>query len=423
MQTSLERIADKAKRLKEYRFRDLYRMLNEEYLHECWLKLNKNAATGVDGISYQQYGINLTDNIRQLVERLKRKSYRARLVRRQHIPKGNGKMRPLGIPAIEDKLVQYGVMQILQAIYEQDFLDCSYGYRPGRGALDAVHWLRNNLNTHIAYVVEADIKGYFDNINHDWMIKMLEQRINDKVLLRLIKKWLIAGILEPEGEVVHPITGTPQGGIISPILANIYMHYALNLWVEKVVKKHCKGKVLLCVYADDFVTAFEHKDEAIRFYNVLGKRLEKFGLSLSMEKTKIIRFSRFEIEKNGAFEFLGFEFRWIITRKGKPWIQRTTSKKKLLNSIRNFKDWCKKNREKPLKKILATLKSKLCGYYNYYGVIGNSSSLWSFYFKAIGILFKWLNRRSQRKSYTWKGFEEMLKHFGIKVPKIVETYP
>lgn len=421
MQTSLERIADKAKRMKEYRFRDLYRMLNEEFLHECWLKLNKNAATGVDKVSYQEYAENLTVNIRELVERLKRKSYRSKLVRRHFIPKGNGKMRPLGIPATEDKLLQYAVTQILQAIYEQDFLDCSYGYRPGRGAIDAVQWLKKNLCA-CHYVVDADIKGYFDSINHDWMIKMLEQRINDNSLLRLIRKWLKAGVLEPKGEVIHPITGTPQGGIISPILANIYMHYVLNLWFEKVVKKHCKGRALLCVYADDFIAAFQYREDATRFYNVLGKRLEKFSLSLSMEKTKIIRFSQYEVEKNGTYEFLGFEFRWVLNRKGRPWIRRTTSKKKFMNSIRNFKTWCKKYRTCKLESFFKTLNSKLRGYYNYYGLMGNSKRLWEFFRIVKMILYKWMNRRSQRESYTWEGFEEMIKHFRILKPRIVETY-
>lgn len=422
MQTSLERIAEKAKRLKKYRFRDLYRMLNEEYLHECWKKLNKNAAVGIDEVSHQEYGENLTENIRLLVERLKQKKYKAKLVRRQYIPKGDGKMRPLGIPAIEDKLLQYAVMQILQAIFEQDFFDFSYGYRPKKGALDAVRWLKRSLQVYIGHVVEADIKGFFDNISHEWMIRMLEQRINDRALLRLIKKWLKAGVLEPKGEIIHPLTGTPQGGIISPILANIYMHYALNLWFEKAVKKHCKGKALLCVYADDFVAAFQHKEEADKFYNVLGKRLEKFGLMLSMEKTKIVRFSRFEIDKNGTFEFLGFEFRWVLSRQGKPWIKLNTSKKKLLKSVGNFKNWCNKNRSKPLKTLVKTLKAKLRGYYNYYGVIGNYKRLGTFYHRIKGILFKWLNRRSQRTSYKWNGFNEMLKHFEIEPPRIIHDF-
>lgn len=421
MQTSLERIAEKAKKIRNYRFRDLYRMLNEEFLHECFRKLNKNASVGIDEISYKQYEENLKENILKLVSALKEKRYRARLVRRKYIPKGDGKMRPLGIPAIEDKLVQYAVTQILQAIFEQDFLECSFGYRPKKGALDAVKELKRNLKVS-SFVVEADIKGFFDNMSHDWMVKMLEQRINDNALIRLIKKWLKAGVLEPKGDIIHPIAGTPQGGVISPMLANIYMHYALNLWFEKVVKKHCKGKAILCVYADDFVAAFQRKGDAERFYSVLGKRLGKFGLSLSKEKTKTIKFCPFEIRNSETFDFLGFEFRWELSRRGYPWISLKTSKKKLLKSIRTFKDWCRKIRDKPLKYIMNILRAKLRGYYNYYSVVGNSKRLRIFYHWVRNILFKWLNRRSQRKSYKWRGFSEMLKYYRIDAPRLVHNF-
>lgn len=422
MQTSLKRIADKARRQKKYRFCDLYRMLNEEFLLECWGRLNKNAATGVDGVSYQEYDQKLQENIRTLVESLKRKSYHAKLIRRQYIPKGNGKLRPLGILAIEDKLVQYAVMLILQAIYEQDFLESSYGYRPGKGALDAVRWMKRTINTYCNHVVEADIRGFFDNINHDWMMRMLEQRINDKALLGLIQKWLKAGVMETDGKVIHPITGTPQGGIISPVLANIYMHYVLNLWFEKVVKKYGKGKAVLCVYADDFVAAFRYREDAERFYNVLGKRLGKFALKLSPEKTKMIPFSPYGQEHNETFEFLGFEFRWVLSRKGKPWIKLMTSKKKLQQSIRNCKEWCKKNRYLRTGDFLETIKAKLRGHYNYFGTIGNSKRLQTFYYRLMEVMWKWLNRRSQKRSYTQQGFLDLLNHYNVKTPKIVHNF-
>jgi group II intron reverse transcriptase/maturase len=264
--TSLQAIANKAKSQKGYRFRNLFGMLNEEMLQDSWQYIRKDAAFGVDRVSAQEYELNLGENIRQLVENLKGKRYRAKLVRRRYIPKGEGKYRPLGIPAVQDKLLQLAVKRILEAIYEQDFLRCSYGYRPNISPLDAVDKLTVKLQFgKYNDVVEADIQGFFDNIDHEWMLKMLAERVDDKALLWLIRKWLKAGILEEDGRVIHPITGTPQGGIVSPILANIYLHYALDLWFEKVVKPHCHGEACLIRFADDFVCAFEHQKDAERF--------------------------------------------------------------------------------------------------------------------------------------------------------------
>lgn len=419
MQTSLERIANKAKSQKKYRFRNLFRLLNEETLHICWKKLNKNAALGVDKISYQQYNANLSENIRNLVENLKRKRYRAKLIRRQYIPKANGKTRPLGIPATEDKLLQYAAAQILQAIYEQDFLPTSIGYRPNRGCRDAVFNLQNELHRgRCCYVVEADIKGFFDNIDHDWMVKMLEERIDDSAFIWLIRKWLKAGVLDTDGKVIHPVTGTPQGGVISPILANIYMHFVLNLWFEKVFKKGCKGGAGLWVYADDFVAAFEDENDAERFYRCLGGRLGKFGLALSEEKTNLIQFSPFA-KGSGSFEFLGFEFRWRKSKTGKNWLKPTTAKKKLKSSLKSLKEWCRKNIHTPLKELFKTLNAKLRGYYGYYGIIGNFDGIERFFYWCVQILFKSLNRRSQGPSYNWKGFHALLREFRIERPCIM----
>jgi group II intron reverse transcriptase/maturase len=416
MQTSLERIAIKARRNKRHRFQNLFMLINEDFLLDCWKELNKKAAPGIDGINYHEYQENLDGNVRKLVGRLKRKSYRAKLVRRKYIPKGNGKTRPLGIPATEDKLLQYSVMRILQAIYEEDFLDCSFGYRPNRCAKDAIKEVRKTLqNDWCNYVVEADIKGFFDNIDHDWLIKMLEQRINDKSTIWLIKKWLKAGVLETDGKICHPVTGSPQGGIISPILANIYMHYVLNMWFDRVVKRYCKGKAYLCVYADDFICIFRSKENAEKFYRVLSKRFGKFKLELASEKTNIIEFKR---GKKTKFDFLGFEFR--IANKMNRKIQIRTSRKKFHNSIRNMKEWCRKNRSKRLVDFFKILNAKLRGYYNYYGLRENSKSLWSFFYRAIGFLYKWLNRRSQRRSYKWKGLNELLRKYKIEKPRIVE---
>jgi len=418
MQTSLQGIAEKAKREKKYRFRNLYGMLNEEYLIRCWGDIRKEAACGVDRVSAEEYQRNLIANIRDLVARLKRKSYRAKLVRRHYIPKENGKLRPLGIPAVEDKLLQLAVARILEAIYEQDFLRCSYGYRPSTGPLDAVDKLTVKLQFgRYGYVVEADIKGFFDNINHDWMIRMLAERVDDKALLWLIKKWLKAGVLDTDGKVLHPVTGTPQGGIISPVLSNIYLHYALDLWFEKIVKKHCKGEACLIRFADDFVCGFERQQEAEAFYKVLAERLGKFGLQLSMDKTRVIRFHRQESKE--SFDFLGFEFRWGKDRSGKAHLKRRTSRKKLRSSLKRFTAWCKEARNLKLRDLCGLLCAKLRGYYNYYGVASNSSGLNEFYSRAIRILHKWLNRRSQRTSFTWETFKEFLKRYRIPQPRIV----
>lgn len=393
-------------------------MINGPMLYRCWQRIRKNAAYGVDKVSAEEYGKHLTGNIRQLVDRLKRKSYRARLIRRHYIPKGNGKMRPLGIPVVEDKLLQLAVVEILQAIYEQDFLRCSYGYRPKVGALDAVDKLTIKLQFgRYGRVVEADIKGFFDNLDHDRLLAMLAERIDDQALLRLIGKWLKAGVLDTNGEVIHSAAGTPQGGIVSPILANIYLHYCLDEWFQHVVKKHCRGEACLIRYADDFVCAFEREGDAERFYQVLGKRLEKFGLELSVEKTRVIAFDRGQSKQEG-FEFLGFEFRWGQDRQGKPHVERRTSRKKLRSSLDRFTEWCRQKRHCPVKDWFKELKPKLQGYYNYYGVSGNYASLQQFFGEAMQILRKWLNRRSQRKSYSWEGFRALIEHFQVPRPRI-----
>ena len=423
MPTSLLAIAQKAKRLKNYRFRNLYRLLNQNNLKTAWKHINKRAASGTDKITAQEFAQDLDKNIAQIAESLKNKRYRAKLVRRVHIPKDNtGKTRPLGIPAIADKLVQSCAAKILDAIYEQDFITNSYGYRPKVGAQTAIKNLTQELQHHkYSYIVEADIKGYFDHIDHNWLIKMLEQRIADKPFIRLINKWLKAGILERDGQIIHPATGTPQGGIISPILANIYLHYVLDIWFEKRIKPNCEGEAYLCRYADDHICAFRYKKDAERYYQALRKRLRKFGLELAEEKTNIIRFTRFRKEEKASFEFLGFEFRWGVSRKGKDLIKRRTSRKKLHKSISNFKTWCKENRNNRLAKIFKDLNSKLRGYYNYYGLIGNYKSLKEFYQIAKKTLYKWLNRRSQRRSFNWREFQRVLKRYQVLLPRITET--
>lgn len=418
MPTSLQGIAKKASQLGKRRFGNLYEMLNGEFLLECWRDINKDAAYGVDEVSAREYEENLEENIRDLVGRLKRKSYRAKLVRRHYIPKGDGRVRPLGIPAVEDKLVQLAVARILEAIYEPEFLRCSYGYRPRIGARDAVDKLTIKLQFgRYSYVVEADIKGFFDHIDHHWMMRMLGERIEDGALLRLIRKWLKAGVLDTDGEVIHPVTGTPQGGIVSPILANVYLHYVLDLWFEKVVKRRGRGEACVIRYADDFVCAFEHRQDAEGFYRALGERLRKFGLELAEDKTRIIAFERHQSQTR--FEFLGFEFRWGIDRSGKPHLKRRTARSKLRKSLAHFTQWCRENRNLRLRKLFEQLSLKLRGHYNYYGVPGNYHGLKEFHGQAVGILWKWLNRRSQRRSFNWRGFQELIVHFQLPRPRIM----
>ena len=421
MQTSLQGIEQKAKQNKEHKFTNLYRLLNQQALGYSWKSINKKASAGVDKITAKEYAKNLNGNIKDIVDALKNKKYHAKLVKRVEIPKGNGKVRPLGIPSVSDKILQNAVSMILKAIYEPEFLKSSYGYRPNVGAGMAVKDLSKELQFgRYGYIVEADIKGFFDNIDHDWLVKMLEYKINDKAFIGLIKKWLKAGILDVDGLVKHPITGCPQGGCVSPILSNIYLHYVLDLWFEKIVKSRAVGEAYICRYADDFVCAFRYKEDAEKFYNVLPKRLSKFGLELSIEKTNIISFSRFREEKL-SFEFLGFEYRWGSSLQGKDIVKRRTSRKKLRQSISNMNDWCKSNRSKRLISIIKEINSKLRRYYNYYGIIGNSKSLNDFYRITMRTLYKWLNRRSQRRSFNWIQFKKMIKRYGVLAPRITES--
>ncbi len=420
VRTSLQGIAKKAESQKDYRFRNLYGMLNEELLRDSWRMIRKEAAYGVDKVGALEYEKELDENIDQLVERLKGKRYHAKLVRRKYIPKGKGKVRPLGILVTEDKLLQLAAKRILEAIYEQDFLRCSYGYRPKVGPLNAVDKLTVKLQFgKYNYLVEADIQGFFDNLSHEWMVRMLEERIDDRPFVRLIQKWLKAGVLESDGKVILPQTGTPQGGIVSPVLANVYLHYVLDVWFHKVVAPRCRGEACLIRYADDFVCAFERQEDAQRFFEALGPRLGKFGLALSAEKTRVIPFSQHISPGKTSFDFLGFEFRWGKDRKGQPHVTRRTAPKKLKSSLKNVKIWCRENRHLRLKDLFNRLNAKLRGYYNYFGVIGNSASLQLFFYKVLKILRRYLNQRSQRQSYNWAGFLQLIEQHHIEKPRII----
>ncbi|MEK7311144.1 MAG: group II intron reverse transcriptase/maturase [Chloroflexota bacterium] len=416
-------IAQKAVQDKTHRFGGLDRLRNEESLRACFFPLRKDAAPGVDGVRFADYAKNLEANLADLVRRLKKKSYHAQLVRRKYIPKGQGKLRPLGLPTLEDKLLQSAVAQILAAIYEADFLPCSYGCRPGRSPHQAVRELTDTLfRGRFEFVGEADIKGFFDHLRHDWLLKMLALRINEGAFLGLIRKWLRAGILEEDGRVEHPESGTPQGGVVSPVLANVYLHYVLDLWYERRVRKENRGPSRLFRFADDFVGCFDYRHEAVAFERALKERLDKFGLELAPDKTPTLRFGRGGGAHNGRFDFLGFEFRWDQSRlRGQPYVARRTRRKKLRSAVARFTEWVRAQRHQKLSRLMKTVAAKHRGHWNYYGIIGNSQSLDQYYRLSCRILQSWLNRRSQRRSDTWRALNRLLERYEVPRPRIGET--
>lgn len=421
MTTALHTIAFKAQTHPKHRFQNLYGLLNSNLLVQSWGQINKRSAAGIDGVKPTDFKQRLSENIERLSEQLKHKTFRAGDIKRVFIPKSNGKLRALGLPIMDDKVVQQGVSQILQSIWEQDFLRNSYGYRPQKSAHQAIHSLKLNLQFKgYGYIVEADIKGFFDNMNHDWLMKMLSQRIEDKALLNLINQWLKARIKTPEDGFIKPTSGTPQGGVISPILANIYLHYALDIWFEKRVKPCLKGRAMLIRYADDFVVAFQYRHEAQTFYRRLPDRLRKFNLDVAAEKTHLKRFSRFHPGKERNFQFLGFEFYWDTDRKGEPRLRQRTAAKKHKATLSELYSWIKQNRSKRLNRFMPQLKRKLAGFSNYFGLPDNSRSVSAVYNFVLHSLYKWLNRRSQRRSFNWRGFKEMLRYFQIKPLRVTK---
>lgn len=419
MTTELDNIAFKARTHPKHRFQNLYGLLNTDRLYQSWGQLNKQAAPGIDGITINNYQQRLPENINSLSRDLKQKCYRANDIKRIFIPKSNGKQRPLGLPTVDDKLVQQSVSQILLSIWEQDFLRNSYGYRPNKSAHQAVYSLGLNLQFKgYGYIVEADIKGFFDNLAHDWLMQMLRQRIDDKSMLNLINQWLKARIKSPDGIFTKPSSGSPQGGIISPVLANIYLHYALDLWFEKKVKPKMHGRCMMIRYADDFVCAFQFAEDAGRFYKVLPKRLKKFNLDVAEDKTSLMRFSRFHVGRKRHFVFLGFEFYWGVDANGKARLRRRTAVKKQKATLSEYYQWIKTKRSLKLREWLPQLKRKLLGFRNYFGLPDNSRSLSNLYSYVLHTLYKWLNRRSGRQSYNWSNFKKMLTYFQIEVLKV-----
>jgi len=426
--STLIALRTKAIKEKKHRFRHLYSSINLEMLYKSFHQLQAQAAAGVDGISYDDYAEELDANLRKLLVRLKLKRYRAPHVRRVYIPKAGGKERPLGIPTIEDKIVQQSASMLLESIFEADFSDQSKGYRRTQeGARKTSLLLRDELQENrYRYVVEADIKSFFDKMDHDWLCKMLEQRIDDQAFIGLIRKWLKAGVLDPRTDKLEASTqGTPQGGVISPILANIYLHFVLDLWIESMQHKEFKGKVYFLRYADDIIVVFENRNDAYHYQSQLPVRLAKFQLRLSEEKSGLVKFNRWEATSSGVFTFLGFDYYIGRATRNRNCavVKRRTNKKKFRDSLRRHKEWIKKARSWPLKMILSSLRKKLRGYWNYYGVQSNTK-MNSRYFRAVTRLtFKWLNERSQRKSYTWKKFlSHWYQDWDIPNPRVVEGF-
>jgi len=427
METKLLRIAELAKSEPKMKFTSLTHLLNEQSLTQCHQELPNKKATGVNGTTKEQYSENMEENIRDLVCRLKSKSYRPVPVRRMYIPKLNSnKKRPLGIPEHEDKIVQKGITKILNTIYENDFLDCSFGFRPNRNCHDALKILNQYIEKRaVSYIVDVDIKGFFDNVDHKWVLEFLKLRIADPNLLRIISRFLKGGYME-EGKKHKTDNGTPQGGVISPILANVYLHYVLDLWFEKVVRKQCKGQAYIVRYADDFVCCFQHKSEAQQFFHSLKLRLKKFKLEIAEDKTKIIPFGRFAENnakregnsKPATFDFLGFTHYCGKSKQGKFRVKRKSSRKKVQGKLRETKEWLKTNRNKDIHTIMDRFRRSLIGYYNYYCITDNTQTVNNFKEKIEYLLFKWLNRRSQRKSFTWDKFRHFLNKYPLPSPRI-----
>ncbi|MGB3467667.1 MAG: group II intron reverse transcriptase/maturase [Cyclobacteriaceae bacterium] len=416
MDTKFDRIAKVAKEKPDEKLTSLIHLINKETLIGCHNKMALNKAAGVDGETKAKYNENIEDNLDKLLLRMKNQSYKPQPVKRTYIPKGKDGVRPLGIPAYEDKLVQSATANILTAIYEQDFLECSFGYRPNRSAHDALALLSKIVNKpKIEYVVDTDIKGFFDNMSHEWLVKFLEHRISDKNLIRLIQRMLKAGVTE-NGIKTPTKVGAPQGGSISPILANIYLHYVLDIWFEKIVRKRCKGKAYMVRFADDGVFCFEKDEESRKFYDELILRLDKFGLEVSKEKTKIVRLTKDDKDDDGnkpTFDFLGFTHYIGKSKIGKYEVTRRTSQKKFTQSLKNCKEWMKNNRILPVKVFMKELNRKLVGYCNYYAVTGNSTKLRDYLDKCRSLIFKWLNRRSQKRSFNWDKYVIFLKKYPL----------
>jgi group II intron reverse transcriptase/maturase len=408
----------------------LHHVLDLDWMLEAYRLTRKDGAPGIDGVTATAYEANLEANLRDLLDRMLSGRYQAPPVRRAYIPKGDGSQRPLGIPTFEDKVAQRAVAMVLEAIYEQDFHDCSYGFRPGRSAHQALRHLRSDLRpaAGLRWVIDLDIQSYFETISHTELRRFLDQRVTDGVIRRLIDKWLKAGVLEA-GALHRPTAGTPQGGVISPVLSNLFLHHVLDDWFEQTVRPRLSGSATLVRYADDAVLAFATYRDAMRVHSVLPKRLARFGLTLNTNKTQLVDF-RFKRPAGSippavagtTFSFLGFTHVWGRSRNGKPLVKQVTDKHRYARGLLAVKAWCRENRHRPLHEQHAHLSAVLRGHYAYYGVPGNSRRLRWFQRQVVRTWQKWLARRGARRGFPWARFNAYLAANPLPPPRLAYHY-
>jgi RNA-directed DNA polymerase len=429
--TKQQRIAELAKQAPPMGFFSLAHHIDLRWLYEAYERVRPDGATGVDGQTAQAYATHLGDNLRSLLERAKSGTYRAPPVRRVYIPKGTGgDTRPIGIPTFEDKILQRAVVMVLEAVYEQDFRDCSYGFRPGRSAHQALDALwRQTMATRGGWIVEVDIRKFFDTLDHAHLRALLRRRIRDGVLLRLIDKWLKAGVLEA-GQVTVPDTGSPQGGVISPMLANVYLHYVLDLWFAEEVQPRLQGRAFLIRYADDFVMGFTCEADARRVLEVLPKRFGKYGLTVHPDKTRLVAFRPPRASapddpgsgsSPGTFDLLGFTHYWGRSRRGVWIVKRRTAASRLQRALSKIAAWCRCHRHRPLQEQQQTLGHKLRGHFAYYGITGNGGALHRFRDGVLRLWRQWLSRRTRGQPSPWDHFNLLLRRYPLPAAVVVHS--
>lgn len=417
-------IAERAKSHPNEALTNLQEFIDEGMLHTSFMSLNKTGASGVDGETWLNYHEERSKRIPQLLAAFKGGKYRAPNIRRVYIPKGEGKFRPLGLPTVEDKLLQTAVTRVLTPVYEQIFQPVSYGFRPGKSQHQALEKLFKEVSfTNKRYIIDADMQNYFGSISHQCLREFLDRRIKDGVIRKMIDKWLKAGILE-EGRLAYPTEGTPQGGSISPLLSNVYLHYVLDEWFIEQIQPLLKGESFIIRFADDFLLGFANKEDAMRVMQVLPQRLGKYGLTLHPEKTRVIELGEDEEQQSNTFDFLGFTHYMSKSRKGKPILKRKTSSKKLDASLKRMDEWIKLNRHGRIRELIARVNQKLRGHYGYYGITFNSRKLNSYYEQTKRTLHKWLNRRGgKRRVWNWEQFTKLTKEWiPLLEPKIHHSY-